>query len=183
MDKERIEGTGILFSGSMSNFIFATHKTCPAKELFEALRGQHIYVRYFQKDRIDNFLRITVGTKEEMQKFIDFFEGLSEVKVRRFYGSTGTLVFAESVTIYFTGRGSFYYFNDSDSGAQGRNPCGRSGVFKYPDLACNPNLSGREPDPNSVYPASDPSDFCMAAQDAPFRPLVEKAGEKSDEQK
>mgnify|MGYP006978703289 CR=1 FL=1 len=35
------------------------------------------------------------------------FEGLSEVKVRRFYGSTGTLVLAESVTIYFTGRGSF----------------------------------------------------------------------------
>ena len=52
-----------------------------------------------------------------------------------------------------------YYFNDSDSGAP-ENPW-RSGVFKYPDLACNPDLSGREPDPNSVYPASDPSDFCM----------------------
>ena len=39
------------------------------------------------------------------------------------------------------------------------NPCGRSGVFKYPDLACNPDLSGREPDPNSVYPASDHTDF------------------------
>ena len=76
-----------------------------------------------------------------------------------------------------------YYFNDSDSGAQGRNPCGRSGVFKYPDLACNPNLSGGEPDPNSVYPASDPSDFCMAAQDAPFPSACRKAGEKSDEQK
>lgn len=47
------------------------------------------------------------------------FEGLSEVKVRRFYGSTGTLVLAESVTIYFTGRGSFYYFNDSAFGTQG----------------------------------------------------------------
>ncbi len=72
MDKERIEGTGILFQDSMSNFIFATHKTCPAKELFEELRGQHIYVRYFQEDRIGHNLRITVGTKEEMQKFIDF---------------------------------------------------------------------------------------------------------------
>ena len=66
---------------------------------------------------------------------------------------------------------------------QGRNPCGRSGVFKYSDLACNPDLSGREPDPNSVYPASDPSDFCMAAQDAPFPSACRKAGEKSDEQK
>ncbi|MFR3412437.1 MAG: hypothetical protein ACLTS1_07895 [Coprococcus sp.] len=56
-------------------------------------------------------------------------------------------------------------------------------AFKYPDLACNPDLSGREPDPNSVYPASDPSDFCMAAQDAPFPSACRKAGEKSDEQK
>ena len=46
-----------------------------------------------------------------MQKFIDFFEGLSEVKVRRFYGSTGTLVLAESVTIYFHRKGQFLLFS------------------------------------------------------------------------
>ena len=56
-------------------------------------------------------------------------------------------------------------------------------AFLNPDLACNPDLSGGEPDPNSVYPASDPSDFCMAAQDAPFPSACRKAGEKSDEQK
>ena len=50
-------------------------------------------------------------------------------------------------------------------------------------LACNPDLSGGEPDSNSVYPASDPSDFCMAAQDAPFPSACRKAGKKSDEQK
>ena len=72
--KKELKALGFSFQDSMSNFIFATHKTCHAKELFEALRGQHIYVRYFQKDRIDNFLRITVGTKEEMQKFIDFLK-------------------------------------------------------------------------------------------------------------
>ena len=72
--KKELKALGFSFQDSMSNFIFATHKTCPAKELFEALRGRHIYVRYFQKDRIDNFLRITVGTKEEMQKFIDFLK-------------------------------------------------------------------------------------------------------------
>ena len=72
--KKELKALGFSFQDSMSNFIFATHKTFPAKELFEALRGQHIYVRYFQKDRIDNFLRITVGTKEEMQKFIDFLK-------------------------------------------------------------------------------------------------------------
>ena len=108
---------------------------------------------------------------------------MTETLVQWFVTHLGGKAAKESITIYFTGRGSFYYFNDSDSGAQGRNPCGRSGVFKYPDLACNPDLSGGEPDSNSVYPASDPSDFCMAAQDAPFPSACRKAGKKSDEQK
>ena len=72
--KKELKALGFSFQDSMSNFIFATHETCLAKELFEALREQHIYVRYFPKDRIDNFLRITIGTKEEMQKFIDFLK-------------------------------------------------------------------------------------------------------------
>ena len=55
-----------------SNFIFATHESCPAKELFAALREKHIYVRYFPKDRIDNHLRITIGTDEEMKKLVEF---------------------------------------------------------------------------------------------------------------
>ena len=72
--KKELKALGFSFQDSKSNFIFATHATCPAAELFEALREQHIYVRYFPKDRIDNFLRITIGTKEEMQKFIDFLK-------------------------------------------------------------------------------------------------------------
>lgn len=55
--------------------------------------------------------------------------------------------------------------------------------LNIPTWRANPDLSGGEPDPNSVYPASDPSDFCMAAQDAPFPSACRKAGEKSDEQK
>ena len=72
--KKELKALGFSFQDSKSNFIFATHATCPAAELFEALREQHIYVRYFPKERIDNFLRITIGTKEEMQKFIDFLK-------------------------------------------------------------------------------------------------------------
>ena len=72
--KKELKALGFSFQDSKSNFIFATHETCPAANLFEALREQHIYVRYFPKDRIDNFLRITIGTKEEMQKFIDFLK-------------------------------------------------------------------------------------------------------------
>jgi histidinol-phosphate aminotransferase len=42
----------------------------PAKEIFEALKERNIYVRYFAKPRIDNYLRISIGTDEEMKIFI-----------------------------------------------------------------------------------------------------------------
>ena len=61
--KEELAKLGFNFTDSMANFIFATHKTVPAKEIFEALREAHIYVRYFQSPRIDNYLRITIGTE------------------------------------------------------------------------------------------------------------------------
>lgn len=70
--KKELKALGFSFQDSKSNFIFASHETCPAVELFAALREKHIYVRYFPKGRTENFLRITIGTREEMQKFIDF---------------------------------------------------------------------------------------------------------------
>jgi histidinol-phosphate aminotransferase len=42
----------------------------PARELFDMLRERHIYVRYFDKPRIDNMLRVTIGTDREMDQFI-----------------------------------------------------------------------------------------------------------------
>jgi len=53
-----------------TNFIFATHKTVPATHLFEELRKQHIFVRYFSNPRIDNYLRISIGTDAEMDRFL-----------------------------------------------------------------------------------------------------------------
>ena len=43
-----------------------------ARELFEALKIKKIYVRYFNKPRIDNYLRVTIGTDEEMDAFVTF---------------------------------------------------------------------------------------------------------------
>ena len=63
---------GFSFPDSKANFIFASHKEVPAKEIFEAAKEHKIYVRYFAKPRIDNYLRITIGTREEMQKRLDF---------------------------------------------------------------------------------------------------------------
>lgn len=71
--KEMLE-LGFSFADSMANFIFASHKTVPAKELFEEAKKEKIYVRYFNKPRIDNYLRITIGTREEMETLLAFFK-------------------------------------------------------------------------------------------------------------
>lgn len=63
---------GFSFPESKSNFIFAAHERVAAKDIFEEAKKQGIYVRYFNKPRIDNYLRITIGTDEQMKIFIDF---------------------------------------------------------------------------------------------------------------
>ncbi len=55
---------------SSANFVFTTHEKVPAKTIFEELRKQHIFVRFFNKPLIDNYLRITVGTEDEVAKLL-----------------------------------------------------------------------------------------------------------------
>jgi histidinol-phosphate aminotransferase len=50
---------------SAANFIFATHPGYPASDLFARLRDRGIIVRYFDKPRISNYLRISIGTEDE----------------------------------------------------------------------------------------------------------------------
>lgn len=73
---KEIEKIGFKSLPSSSNFVFMTHNTIPAKEIFEKAKQANIYVRYFDKPRIDNYLRVTIGTREEMQKFLDFLSKL-----------------------------------------------------------------------------------------------------------
>lgn len=68
--KEKFSELGFVFGDSQSNFLFVTHRRLPAKKMFEYLRAQDIYVRYFNQPRIDNYLRITIGTDEEMDRLI-----------------------------------------------------------------------------------------------------------------
>lgn len=51
---------------SKANFLFVSHNKICAKEFFLRLREDGILVRYFQIKGIDNFLRISIGTDEEM---------------------------------------------------------------------------------------------------------------------
>ena len=76
--RERVKGElrelGFSFPDSRANFIFATHETIPAEQIFKALRQADIYVRYWNKPRISNSLRITVGTDEEMDALLAFLK-------------------------------------------------------------------------------------------------------------
>ena len=71
-----IEKLGFTCPKSSANFVFATHKSIPAKEIFDEARKNNIYFRYFNKPRIDNYLRISIGTDDEMDKCIEFLKSL-----------------------------------------------------------------------------------------------------------
>ena len=57
---------------SQANFIFVTHPEYDAKEMFEALKKEDIYVRFWGSERIEQYMRVTVGTREEMEALFAF---------------------------------------------------------------------------------------------------------------
>ncbi|MCR5788256.1 MAG: histidinol-phosphate transaminase [Lachnospiraceae bacterium] len=65
--KEILPGMGFRVLDSKTNFLFVSHEHIVAADIYRALREKQIYVRHFAKPRIDNYLRISVGTDEEMQ--------------------------------------------------------------------------------------------------------------------
>ena len=68
--KMRLKKLGFEVTNSQTNFLFVTSDKMPAKEIFEKLRDRDIYVRYFDKPRINNYLRITIGSKDQMNALI-----------------------------------------------------------------------------------------------------------------
>ena len=67
---EELRKLDFTMTESKTNFVFAKHKNVPAEELFELLKEKGVYVRYFKAPRINEYLRITIGTDEEMQVLI-----------------------------------------------------------------------------------------------------------------
>ncbi len=61
---------GFAVPESQTNFLFVTHPKYNAKDIFEFLKSKDIFVRYFNKPRIDNYLRITIGTDSEMEMLV-----------------------------------------------------------------------------------------------------------------
>ena len=66
-----LEKLGFDVLDSQTNFIFVTHNKHNMKSLFEYLKTQKVFIRYFSLPRIENYVRITIGTNGEMDIFLE----------------------------------------------------------------------------------------------------------------
>jgi len=72
--KGELEKLGFVCLDSQANFLFVTHPHYDAYEMYKELKTAGIYVRHFDKPRTRNYLRISIGTEEEMQLLFAFFK-------------------------------------------------------------------------------------------------------------
>ncbi|MFW5645987.1 MAG: histidinol-phosphate transaminase [Acetivibrio ethanolgignens] len=68
--KAELRRLGFSFPDSMTNFLFITHEEIEAEKLFLWLKEQKIYVRYFRKPLLSEYLRVTIGAREDMEVFV-----------------------------------------------------------------------------------------------------------------
>ena len=68
---EELKKLGFELTDSRSNFLFAKHKKAKGEDLYLKLKERGILVRHFGKERIKDYLRITVGSREEMEALIN----------------------------------------------------------------------------------------------------------------
>ena len=67
----QMRSMGFKVLDSKTNFIFATNDDASMKDMFEYLKTQKVYIRYFSLPRIENYVRITIGTDREMEIFLE----------------------------------------------------------------------------------------------------------------
>ena len=72
--KARLADLGFVFPDSKTNFIFARPQKVSAQVIFEELKKRNIFVRYWNKPIICDYLRISIGTDEEMDRLFNALE-------------------------------------------------------------------------------------------------------------
>lgn len=76
----QLQQLGFKVIESKANFVFTTHPEQEARQLFQALRERGILVRYFEQPRIDAYLRISIGTDEEMGILVDVLREVTSIR-------------------------------------------------------------------------------------------------------
>ncbi|MGN0528494.1 MAG: histidinol-phosphate transaminase [Eubacterium sp.] len=67
----QLRAMGFEVLDSSANFVFASNKNIDIKDMFEYLKSKKVFIRYFDLPRINNYVRISVGTDEEVQILLD----------------------------------------------------------------------------------------------------------------
>ena len=78
--KSALEKLGFSVLDSKANFLFAESKEIDGEELYLKLKSRGILIRHFSKEKIKNFNRITIGTRAEMDKFLEATENILKEK-------------------------------------------------------------------------------------------------------
>jgi len=61
---------------SLANFVFARHRHYDAVALSQALRQKNILVRHFRQPRIDQYLRISIGTDDQCRMLLQALDAI-----------------------------------------------------------------------------------------------------------
>lgn len=77
---EKLEELGFSILPSSANFVFAKHNTISGKELYLTLKEKGILVRHFDKEKLTDYNRITIGSDEQMQILISTLREITEGK-------------------------------------------------------------------------------------------------------
>src|SRR5690606_16160503 len=67
--RKKLTELGFNVLPSATNFLFIEHTEIDAETIYTKLKEHHIYVRHFNKRKIKNYIRLTIGTEEEMDQF------------------------------------------------------------------------------------------------------------------
>lgn len=74
-----LQRLGFAVLPSMTNFVFAKNSAIPGKELYSQLKARGILVRHFDSPRLTDYVRVTIGSQEQMAAFIQTTKEILEV--------------------------------------------------------------------------------------------------------